>query len=118
MKELILAIMLLSPALAWAAPKAAEYTVGIHVIASHLVNECDSVLGRTACGKKLHLNAVIDGKKFELDGGIDDYLLRVGDYKGKMVEDEPQVGGEYLRKYEILLADGTKRKFEVIGETE
>jgi hypothetical protein len=57
-------------------------------------------------------------KKLELDGGIDDYLMRVGDYKGKVVEDAPQGSGEYLRKYEVVLADGTKRKFEAIGGEE
>lgn len=72
MKEFTLAIMLLGPALALATPKTAEYTVDIHATASHLVTECDSPLSRVACGKKLHLNAVIDGKKLELDGGIDD----------------------------------------------
>ncbi|MGA3047324.1 MAG: hypothetical protein ABSD67_11910 [Terracidiphilus sp.] len=80
MKELTLAIMLLSPGLVWAAPKTAEYTVDIHVTASHLENECDSTPSRVACAKKLNLNAAIDGKKLELDGGIDDYLMRVGDY--------------------------------------
>ncbi len=61
---------------------------------------------------------MIAGKKFELDGGIDYYLIALGDYQGKVAQDEPQSGGEYHRVYEILFSDGTKRKFGVIGEAE
>jgi hypothetical protein len=122
MKKFIFAMML--PALcligapAWAAPQAAQYTIDVHVTASHTIHECDSMLGSVGCGNKLHLNVVIDGKKFVLDGGIDDYLLRLGDYKAKLVQDEAQGAAEYKRQYEFLFADGAKRKFAVIAEEE
>jgi hypothetical protein len=122
MKKVIFALMLSTLGLigtpAWAAPQAAQYTVDVHVTASHTIHECDSVLGSVACGKKLHINVIIDGKKFVLDGGIDDYLLRLGDYKAKVVQDQAQGAAEYKRQYEFLFADGTKRKFAVISEEE
>jgi hypothetical protein len=108
MKKMLLAIILICPVLAWAAPKPSEYTVAVHVTGSHLVYE--------AGGKQLHLDVVIDGKKLELVGGHSDYLLRLGDYKAKAVEDVAKDTGEYRRQYEFLLADGTKRMFWLIGE--
>ena len=117
MKAVFFAIGMLAPALAGAAPNPAEYPIAVHVQASRLVSECDSALNHVACGKKLHVNAVIEGKKYELDGGIDDHLLHLGDYHAKITQDYDG-GSEYRREYELLFPDGTKRKFSVIGETE
>lgn len=118
MKAVLFAIGLLAPVLVWAAPNPTEYPIAVHVQASHLVNECDSALNRVACGKKLHLDVTIEGKKYELDGGIDDRLLHVGDYHAKITQDYVDPGSEYRREYELLFPDGTKRKFSVIGEEE
>ena len=53
-----------------------------------------------------------------------EYLLRLGDYKAKLLPDDssispnPPADYEYQRKYEFLLPDGKTRKFLVMGESE
>jgi hypothetical protein len=118
MKAVFFAIGLLAPALGGAAPNPAEYPIAVHVQASRLLSECDSALNHVVCGKKLHVNVVIEGKKYELDGGIDDRVLHVGDYHAKVTQDYGDAGSEFRREYELLFPDGTKRKFSVVGETE
>ena len=125
MKKALFAILFMLPALAWAKPKPADYTLTVHVQSSRLVQECsDWGLGRTACGRSLYLNVVIDGKKYELYGGGDDYLLRLGDYKAKLLPDDsstsdnPPPAYEYRPSYEFLFPDGKTRKFSVVSESE
>ncbi len=133
MKKVLITLAILSmvPALAFAKPNPANYTLTAHVQSSHFVLECDSILvgggstaGHTICSKNLHLNVVIDGKKYELDGGGYDYLLRLGDYKAKMLPDDssassnPPADYEYHRKFEFLFPDGKTRKYSVVGESE
>lgn len=118
MKKVFLAAMLLTPALAWAAPNPTEYALTVHVQASRLVKECDTVLAssKIACASKLHLDVVVEGKRYELNGGLDENLLRTGDYKARLLRDTPPNSYEYRQEYEFLFPDGTKRKFAVIGE--
>lgn len=124
MKKAIFAILLMVPVLAWAKPKPADYTLTVHVQSSRMVLACDMFLDHVGCGKSLHLNVVIDGKKYELDAGDYDYLLRLGDYKAKLLPDDssdgenPPAAYEYRRKYEFLFPDGKTRKFSVVGESE
>jgi hypothetical protein len=126
MKKSLFALLLLAPVLAWAKPKPADYTITVHVQSSHMSYECDSTLaiGHPDCGKRQHLNVIIDGKKYELDGGQRDYLLRVGDYKAKVLADDsqddssPEGSYEYRLKYEFLFPNGKTRKYLVVGESE
>ena len=124
MKKALFAILFMASVLAWAKPKPTDYTLTVHVQSSRLVLACDQGLGGTFCGRRLYLNVAIDGKKYELDGGGDDYLLRLGDYKAKLLPDDssdsdnPPPAYEYRRKYEFLFPDGRIRKFSVVGESE
>ncbi len=115
MKNLELIFMLLVPVAGWGA---AGPAVTVHVQSSRLVHECDSFATRVACGNNLHLKVVVNGRKYELDGGMADQLLRTGDYQAKISGDDAQEGYEYKRKFEFIFPDGTKRKFSVIGEEE
>jgi hypothetical protein len=45
-------------------------------------------------------------------------LLRVGDYKAKVEKDNTQRTYEYERVYEFLFADGSTRRYWVVGEDE
>lgn len=123
MKNTLIAILIMVPVLAWAKPKPADYVLTVHVKSSHLILECDSVLGYIDCSRTLHLNVVIDGRMYEL-AGYSDYLLRLGDYKAKLLPDDspasdnPPSAYEYREKYKFLFPDGKTRKYSVVGESE
>jgi len=112
MKKVIFAILLAVPALALGekAPNPADYTIAVHVQSSRLADE----IGLT---RAQILKVVIDGKKYQLEsnlGGLD--LLRVGDYKAKVLHDKHTRAYEYELKYEFLFPDGKTREFIVVGE--
>ncbi|MGA2671657.1 MAG: hypothetical protein ABSE99_00405 [Terracidiphilus sp.] len=123
MKKLLFAILLLAPALAWAekpAPSPADYTIAVHVQASRLTVDCGDVTnGTSICRWTQHLSVLIDGKKYELNSSIKNAdLLRVGDYKAKLLKEETKRAYEYMRNYEFLFPDGTTRDYYLAGETE
>jgi hypothetical protein len=128
MKKVLFAILFLAPALAWAKPHPEDYPIVVHVQSSRLVMECRSVLtmGRTLCTQNLYLNVQIGGKAFGFKAAGDDYqyVLHTGDYKAKMLNDDPADPDnppgayEYRLKYEFLFPDGKTRKFAVVSESE
>ncbi len=119
MKRVALALLFLGSALAWAEkPNPADFPIKVHVQASRLFDEVMTPKGPTYHGTQ-HLVAVIDGKTYELDGAADHTeLLRVGDYKAKLVETGRERDYEYRRIYEFLFPDGKTRQFLVVGELE
>jgi hypothetical protein len=123
MKKVLFALMLVTPALVLAEkppPNPADYTVAIHVQSSRLVVNCsDSTNGNSVCGWAQHLTVLINGKKYSLASGFTtEDLLRVGDYKARILKEETKHTYEYLRTYESLFADGTTRNYYVAEETE
>jgi hypothetical protein len=116
MKKAILATLLTFSCLCLGekpAPNPANYTIGVHVAASHLVMQCSSGL----CGWHEVMDVVIGGKKYQLSEGSDrSDLLRIGDYKAQVVKDETTRSYEYMRTYEFLFADGKTRDYFVVGE--
>jgi hypothetical protein len=98
--------------------KPADYSIAIHVQASHLINQCVSDTSGSNCGYTQHLDAVIDGKKYELERFQVSNVLHVGDYKARLVEDKHPRSEEYSQVYEILFSDGKTGKFTVVGESE
>ena len=115
MKKVLIAILLLLPALACAektpAPNPAEYTVTIHVQSSRLIQTYNQA------PTLQHLEVIIDGKKYELECP-GSFVLSVGDYKARILQDKIAPNHEYTRQYELLFANGSTRKFAVIGESE
>jgi hypothetical protein len=112
MRKVVFAILLALPALALGekAPNPAEYTITVHVQSSRLADE----IGLT---RAQLLKVVIDGKNYQLEsnlGGLN--LLRVGDYKAKVLPDKHTWTYEYELKYEFLFPDGKTREFIVVGE--
>jgi hypothetical protein len=111
--KIILAILLLLPAFAWAGtnPNPPDYTISVHVRASRLVLEAGAWLEK--------LDVVISGKKYELlsDPGSNS-LLTLGDYKAKLVKDEHRSAYESVQIYEFLFPDDKIRKFTVVGQIE
>jgi hypothetical protein len=123
MKRFVLiALMLFLPALAVAEkPNPADYTVAIHVHASTLVNSCWSDNKGSDCGMMQRVTAKIDGmplRQYELERLVDSNVLRVGDYKARVVTDVKPRAEEYTLVYEILFSDGKTGRFAVVGESE
>lgn len=120
MLKVLFAFLLLAPALAFAAdkPNPADYTVTIHVQSSHLIDICSSDIKGATCGWTQSLTVLIDGTKYEImDQRYDNAVLRLGDYKARIVKDDTSRAYEYTRTYELLFADGATRKYNVIGES-
>jgi len=114
MRNIILALVLLASTICWAeksAPNPAGYTITVHVLASRLVHNFDS--GNTG----QELTALIDGKKYVLlENHFGNDVLRVGDFKAKIVKDQTPRAYEYQRVYEFLFPDGQTREYTVVGE--
>jgi hypothetical protein len=114
MKRVLVAILLLAPALASAekkpAPNPADYAVTVHVQSSQVIN-------RYQVPTQL-LDVIIDGRKYKLGASPDIQVLPVGDYKAKISQDKIAQNHEYSRVYELVFADGTTRKYSVLGESE
>jgi hypothetical protein len=114
MKKVLIAILLMAPALACAEkkplPDAANYTVTVHVQSSQVVYTDGNIAQ--------HLDVAIDGKKYELQALPAAQVLPVGDYKARISKEKISPDHEYSRVYEFLFADGTTRRYNVVGETE
>ncbi|HEY1219607.1 MAG TPA: hypothetical protein VGF03_11760 [Bryobacteraceae bacterium] len=116
MKTILAAILLLAPALAWAAkpaPSPADYSITVHVQSSRL-----NVLEGRSNPNFQHLTVLIDARKYELESVGGPGVIRVGDYKARIAQDETKRAYEYQRTYEFLFTDGTARQFRVVGEGE
>jgi hypothetical protein len=122
MKVHLCTLLLLSTGLAWAekTPNPADYSVAVHVRSSRIAAECGDVTqGSSVCTSMQYLSVTIDGKKYELAGRTPTFdVLRVGDYKARILKDETKHPYEYLRTYEILFSDGATRDYYVSGESE
>ena len=115
MKKSTLAILLSLSAFAWAGTNSnpAEYTISVHVTTSRMVIE------GSASAHQQRLNVVIDGKKYELESEIyPNALLKLGDYKAKVVKDEHRSTYDSYQVYEFLFLDNKTRRFMVVGQTE
>jgi len=118
--RILFTVFLITPSLALAAKTdPAEYNVAIHVQSSHLVYECFSDTKGATCAFTPRLNVLIGGKKYELEAEKSrNDLIRVGDYKAKIVKDDSTTSYEYWRTYEFQFVDGTTRKYDVVGESQ
>lgn len=96
--------------------KSDNYSIVVHVTASRI--------GVESWGDNVRfvqrLSATIDGKKYELEHsqlrGVS--LLRVGDYRAKLIEQNNSSSYELNQVYEFKFADGKIRQFEVVGTAE
>jgi len=94
-----------------AAAPAVGAIVNVHVVGAHVV-PCGG------CSLNLYLEAVIDGKKYELLGSSfvshkllqgtqinSGALLPPGDYQAKLTKDLRSTSGMFYQEYELLLPD-------------
>ncbi len=132
MKTVLIAILMLTPALSWAAkptPNPADYPITVHVQSSQLTYSCLGYSGSCSAGQQVqHLTVMVDGKKYELESGFENYVLRVGDYKARIYvapnkrpgfeKNDTPSAYEYTKSYEFLFPDGKMRQYFVVGESE
>ncbi len=94
------------------------YTVTIHVTASRITVFCGAVgLGGSSCNSEQQITADVGSSTYEMSNfksikGI----VAPGDYKGKLVEDKTWPTNEFNKTYELLVPDGSARKFNVTGQ--
>ncbi len=93
-----------------------EYTINVHVSASHWT-VAPGLLSTQAVQQ---LDVVIGGKKYDLEATAQSSptLLALGDYKARLVQDEHKTAYESSQAYEFLLPDKKTRKFMVVGQSE
>lgn len=97
--------------------QAGDYNIAVHVSGSSYspVNALFQIL-----------TAVIGGRNYELYGGTSSAkaymhgngLLDPGDYHARPKVDIHKTSFESIQSFELLLPDGSKRVFEVIGQSE
>ncbi len=120
MKKVVLALLLIAPSLACAQktpPKAADYTIKVHVKSSRLI-----YIGSGTNTQALEdLMVLIGGKTYELTNAAQrNSVLRLGDYQAKTIKVKGQTQKSYEdgTVYQFLLPDGSTRNFYVAGEFE
>jgi hypothetical protein len=100
----------------FAQSKPENYSIVVHVSASRIGVESWGT--NTESVQKL--NVTIDGKKYELQHtqlrGAS--LLRVGEYKARLIDNSLGNSYELNQVYEFIFADGKTRKFQVVGMEE
>jgi hypothetical protein len=99
------------------------YPLTVHVESSDYSVSCNP---NYMCYGLQKLNVTIDGKKYILASedaaavtGLGQYLayvLKNGDYPGRIVKDDRQNAAEYHRVIELQVADGVARRYTVVGE--
>jgi hypothetical protein len=103
-------------------PGPEEYTITVHVRSSRLTTECSSDPHGSSCQTLEELKVLIDGKKHKLTGQFGTFekprVLRVGEYKARLVNEDAERPYEYTRTYEFRFSDGRTRRFTVEGESE
>ena len=73
-------------------PNPADYTVKMHISASHMQNHCIEPGANITCNYALYATAVLNGKRFELMGTTtldkrNSVLLIPGDYPARLTKD-------------------------------
>ncbi len=110
MKHLLVVLFLCS---FLSAADQSDYNLNVHVGSSRMVLE----RGGGAHFQKVQ--AVIDGKKYELESIIaTNTLLLPGDYKARIVKDHHSADYDVWRIYEFQLPDKKVRQFLMIGVLE
>ena len=120
MKKAILFVLMLTSLCSWgekAQPVPADYTIAVHVQSSRTKTEYNE--GRFYAYQQL--SVVSDGKHYKIRGDVSprtSYVLRVGDYRARILKPDAGPAYEYKRTYQFLFPDGQTRDYEVVGEEE
>jgi hypothetical protein len=88
-------------------PTPADYTIKVHITASHLKTECAD----GTCKNILYADSILNGKKIELSGVaviVKKTLMLIipGNYPARTIRDEHNSDGTlFNQEYELLLPD-------------
>jgi hypothetical protein len=98
-----------------------DYTINFHVSATHF-RRCASVGLNGLCGNGVYVDAILNGKKVELSGGVDKHqalLIVPGDYRA-MLPKKPRASSTAVlfQPYYVLLPDKTVWPCEITGFSE
>jgi hypothetical protein len=122
MKNVLWVVLILAATAARAEkgkPNPAEYTVDIQVQSSRMEPVCDDVTNVThTCYWMQDLGVTLAGKRFDLRGNLmpkNPYVLKLGDYKAKVVKEDNTKSYGYSVSYQVLFPDGAVAEYEVVG---
>jgi hypothetical protein len=99
----------------------ADYTIKVHISATHF-RDCAVLAVNTYCGEGLYADATVDGKNFEIFGGVDKRqasLIVPGDYLA-MLPRKPRHGGNAVvgQGYYMLLPNRSAWICSITGLSE
>jgi hypothetical protein len=101
-----------------AAPKIdpADYPLNVHVSgAEYAPNVLYQLLTVTIDGKHYQVEGPTSSAKAYMHGNG---LLNLGDYHAKQLVNTQKTAYESIQSYELLMPDGTTRRFSVIAQSE
>ena len=107
-----------------APPKPLGPAIKIHISATRLRSYCTGNSGSVWCADGLYADAIIAGKKIELEGAsviekLNQVLLMPGDYQAQPTQDQHNADNTVIhREYDILLPDGSKWHCSTPGITD
>ena len=98
-----------------------DYPIDVHVSATHF-RQCATVALNAPCGGGVYADAILNGKKVELFGGVDKHqalLIVPGDYRA-MLPKKPRASNSVVlfQDYYVLLPDKTAWPCEITGFSE
>ena len=101
--------------------KPPNYTIKVHISATRF-RSCAVLAVNTYCGEGLYADATLEGKKFEVFGGVDkrqSSLIVPGDYMA-MLPKKPRYGGQAVvgQWYYVLLPDKSAWICGITGRSE
>ncbi len=94
-------------------PTLADYTVKLHISASHIRDNCTGVQDQITCANWLYIDAILNGKKLEFIGTTalvkhTPVLLIPGDYPARLTNDFQNADSALIyQEYDVLLPDGS-----------
>jgi hypothetical protein len=104
-----------------------DYPLSLHISAMRLGSECSITPLDQECADVLHADAVVSGKKIELESDFNLYLQfardikspLLGDYRARILTKNPGADLDTIGlRYELLLPDGSVLKCRVTGISE
>jgi hypothetical protein len=105
-------------------PNPADYTIKVHISATHIRHYCSGFRDQVNCDDGLYADAILNGKKFELSGSSEiainrRVLIVPGDYPARLTKDVHNADSTAVhQEYDLLLSDGTIWKCETSGISE
>jgi hypothetical protein len=105
-------------------PNPADFTLKVHISASHIRQGCASYGTQVVCIDRLGADAIVNGKKLELIGAFisvqkHNAMIVPGDYSAHLTQDIHNADSSAIyQEYDLLLPDNTVWHSSVSGFSE